>query len=642
MKLKLLTWNSININDGTSYNAYIPPPQMANQSNNPVLVNRANDYPFLSVAQRNASFITINVVIAPGANINTYRELLKQYFFSDLNKHTLVAQDENDGNRQYYRTGIPISLLQEGGNINSFLINIQTDYPYWQLVTASVDSWDITASGDSDAISNIGNINVPPVFTITPTTTKTSGLKYRRFVSIYNVMDKSFVEPLDITDGGLDVQALIDAGKMQANGDDFLVWKNGDFSDRWLYEMDSDSDPALCWNNYSLLPRHEGITLATFDSDDTTLSFTETRANKLFLQYLKTVNNPILQIEDEICTFPNGTINTIEYTISTILRGQKNTTAVSHVASSVVRHIEHDLYILYGDSDLGTPDINDDTKPIFDLLSSNLSWTYTNYFSTISNRSGMWKPEVLQTRTALSYTFTDSDPMAEADPSNVLGLAEIGTQSALQPLAETATLDWLFSHPSGNTNVAYDANIYNTGSWPAVVGLQYLKPNTTWITAQNEVAPSTTQVWEAVTSRNVSLGGTYETIRFVIDGTLNSTANEQAMAAFRNVVLSFDSDNIPVIALETEQAINFFDFKLTNSTTGEYIKVKCPCPLNSPLTIDCEQRKAYLADGGIVNVEFSNDRENWLDLRPGTNNLQYDDTGTVAVHVNITHRDRTL
>src|SRR6185295_7958736 len=120
MKLKLLTWNSININDGTSYNAYIPPPQMANQSNNPVLVNRANDYPFLSVAQRNSSFITINVVIAPNANINTYRELLKQYFFSDLNRHNLVAQDGNDSNRQWYRTGIPISMSQEADKINSF------------------------------------------------------------------------------------------------------------------------------------------------------------------------------------------------------------------------------------------------------------------------------------------------------------------------------------------------------------------------------------------------------------------------------------------------------------------------------------------------------------------------------------------
>lgn len=642
MRLKLLTWNSTNINDGSSYNAYIPPPQMANQSNNPVLVNRANDYPFLSVAQRNASFITINVIVAPSANVNDKRELLKQYFFSDLNRHVLVAQDDNDSSRQYYRTGIPITMLQDGSNINSFLISIQTEYPYWQLVTASTDSWDITASGDSDVISNIGNINVPPIFTITPTAQNTERLKYRRFVPIYNTMDKSFVEPLDITNGGLDVQALIDAGKMQSNGNDFLVWKDGSFSDRWLYEMDSDSDPALCWNNYSLLPRHEGITLSTFDSDDTILYFTETRANKLFLQYLKTVNNPILMIESELMTFSIANINVIEYTISSITRGQKNTTAVSHVVSSVVRHIEHDLYILYGDSDLGTPDIDDSYKPIFDLSSSNQIWSYTNFYDNTSNRSGMWKGEVLQTRTDLSYTFTDSDPTAEMNPSNVLGLAEIGAQSSFQPLSETVTMDWMINHPAGFTNVLYDANIYYTGSWPSVVGLQYLKPNTTWITAQNEAAPSTTLSWEAITTRNVSLGGTYETIRFAIDGTLNSVANEQAVVAFRNVSITFDSDNLPVISMDTEQSINFFDFKLTNSITGEYIKVKCPCPLNETLTIDCEQRKAYLSDGGFVNVQFSSDRLSWLDLRPGNNPLVFEDTGTAGVHINVTHRDRVL
>ena len=70
--------------------------------------------------------------------------------------------------------------------------------------------------------------------------------------------------------------------------------------------------------------------------------------------------------------------------------------------------------------------------------------------------------------------------------------------------------------------------------------------------------------------------------------------------------------------------------------------MKCPCPLNSALTIDCEQRKAYLADGGMVNVIFSSDRQNWLDLQPGNNSLVYDETGLVAVHVNVTHRDRIL
>jgi len=81
---------------------------------------------------------------------------------------------------------------------------------------------------------------------------------------------------------------------------------------------------------------------------------------------------------------------------------------------------------------------------------------------------------------------------------------------------------------------------------------------------------------------------------------------------------------------------------LTNATTGEYILVTTPCPLNQALTIDCDAKEAYLADGTRVNVRLSTDRDSWLDLQSGNNSLNYIDVGTVAVHVTITHRDRVL
>lgn len=645
MRLDVLSWNSNQLNKGTSsyFDAYIPPDQMVNLTNNPVIINRANDYPFLSAAQRQGNTLRIGVRIKPGVNVAQYRETLKGYFFSDLKKHNLVAQDLADSSRQYYRSGIPIRMVQEGANVfNSFYIDIATEYPYWQLVTTSVDSWDITASGDSDTITNIGNLPVAPIITLTPTTTKTKGLKYERYVTLYNNMDRSFVAPLEITGGGLDVQSLINAGKLQASGNDLRVWQDGAFVDRWTNGVDSDSDPALVWVNESLSPRAEGITSAIFDSDDTTMSFGQTQANLAFLRTLLARANKSILVESEIVGYSDSDIDFLTYTIENISREQKGTTAVSHVSGSIVRHLEHDLNILYGDSDLGAPDTNDDNKPIFSLASLNSAWTWSNYFDSRSARPGAWKGEVLSTKTGLSYTFTDSDPETSANPSTKLGLAEIGTQSNQNPLNETATLSWLFSHPCGNTNVQYSGEIYRVSSWPAVVGLQYLEPNTAWFTAQNEVQPSTTSTWESIAPRNVSLGGTYETIRFAMDGSLSSNAGEQAMVQFSGVIVSFDSDNLPFVSVGSEQSINFFDFKLTNNATGEYIKVSCPCPINTALTVDCEQKIAYLADGTRVNVIFSSLREAWLDLQPGNNPLVYTDDGTVAVHVNITHRDRVL
>lgn len=655
MQPQIMTWNSININndvtkDGTAYRAYIPPPQMANQSNNPVLVNRSNEYPFLSTAQRNPSFITINVII--DGDLNTYRETLKKYFFSDLNKHNLVIRDRHDSDRQYYRSGIPITMTQEGNNINSFLISIQTDFPYWELVTPSADSWDITATGDSDVITNIGNINVHPVFTITPTSTKAAGLKYRRYLPIYNVLDKSYNVPIDVVNNGLDSASLISGNKMISGGTDLRVWMDGNYADRWIDNVASSDSDGQVWVNYAMQPRKYGTFSTAFDSDDTTLYFGQTKSNLKFLQSIIGVKNRTLQIDSdsdngtEFITYSDSDIDTIQYTIANLSRGQKDSTAITHLANGTVRLIEHDTWLLYGDSD-ATPWSNDDSyKPLFDLngLSTNAIWNYSgaSFFDENNlGRTGNWKPGVLSTRTGLSYIFTGSENTF-INPANVLGMALIGSAD-FQVQNESGTLAWEFNHPAGVTKIEYDGEKYRSGSFPAIIGLQALQPNTVWLTIQNKAQPTNAYEWEYFDhTAGVDLGGIYETLRFVIDGLLSSVINEMALIYMQVYGIYFDTDNLAQIAMGNETSINFFDFTLKNNTTGEYIKVTTPCLVNSSLTIDCDKQEAYLADGTRVNVITSTDREEWLDLQPGTNNLQYDDVGTAGINVVISHRDRVL
>ena len=646
MKLSLISWNGHNLNDNNPFMSAIPPVQVANLSNSPVLVNRALDYPFLSTFVKTASTISFEIFIVSGQNINTQRELMKQYFFGDNNRHNLIAQDENDSNRQYYRTGYPVTLISQGNDKpNAFVITIATEYPYWQQVTATADSWDITASGDSDVISNVGNLPVKPIFTITPTTTKTAGLKYSRYVPVYNNLDMSYISPYELTDGGLDVQTLIDANKLQANGNDLRVWQDGSFADRWLYGVDSDSDPGKVWVNLALAPRTEGATNTTFDSDDTTLVFAQTRANLSFLRQLKQVSNKTLLIESEAVIFDPANIDFLNYQITGMTRGAKNTTAVSHSTPQTVRQIEHDISILYGDSDMTAQDVDANFKPIFDLSSTNLAWSYSQYYDNTANRPGAWMPEILATRTGMSYNYTDSMDTF-INPANVLGLTMKGTPD-FQVSNEAGTLDWLFYHPAGITNVAGNL-AYNTldsdNSFPATVGLQYLQPDASWFLAYSDsnFPAQASDSWVTSDSFDVSLGATYNTIRFVMDGQLHSVINAQAMVEFTVNPLSFDSDNVPTSSVGAENSVNFFDFTLTNATTGEFIKVQTPCPVNTALTIDCENKIAYLADGSRVNVILSTNREAWLDLQPGNNALNYVDAGTVAVNVVITHRDRNL
>lgn len=638
MKLNLKTWNSININDGSVYNAYIRRGQLASISKNPVIVNRAGDSPFLSTVVKNANAIVIQVVIVGGQDINTKRELLKQYFFGDDNRHNLVAEDQNDSNRQYYRTGIPVTMAEEGGAPNSFFITIATEHQYWQLVTTTTDNWSVTATGQTNAFTNAGNITVPPKFNITPTTTKSGGLSYRRWVSIYNNLDISYVAPLDITSGGLDTATLTTA-KMQADGDDFRVWIDGQEADRWLDSMDTAA--TKCWVNLYLSPRQEATTSVTISNVGavTTITFSATRANKKFLEAMKRAANKVVLIDSEAFTFTG--INLVTYQLTGCTRAQKGTSAATHTQPKTARWIEHDIWILYGDSSLTALDTDDTLKPIFDLSSTNGAWSWTNFFDTTNARPGAWKGEVLESRTGLSYVFTD-DQNAFANPSAVLGLA-MRNDADFQVANEQGTLDWIFSHPAGITDVVYSGDKYATGeSWPEIVGLQYLQPNAAWFTQQNEDIPSPTLAWQSFGPHSETLPDTYKTIRFVIDGKLSSVLNESAMCQFYTLTATFDSANLPTISVGAEASVNFFDFTLTNNTTGEFIKCKTPCAVNTVLTIDCENKEAYLDDSSRVVVTWSTEREAWLDLRPGNNTLQYDDVGTQAVTVSVVHRDRNL
>lgn len=652
MKLNLLTWNSISI-QSSSIKSYIPPGQMTNLSANAVTVNRADNFPSLSARVLNAHVFVIGVYIPTSQNINTNRELIKQYFnITDNQRHNLIATDENNSNKQYYLTGFPVRIVSAGDNKpNEFFVTLQVEYPYWQESgDATNDQWSVTADSDTQVITNAGNISVPPLFRIVPLTTWTKGLKYRRYIPLYSNVDKSYISPYELTNGGLDVQILINANKMQADGDDFRVWQNGAFADRWLYEMDSDSDPARCWINLELSQRTEALLLSNVDSNTGEIFFQQTPKSLNFLKKLKYVSNRTIYIDSEAMTFDDGSsIDIINYSMF-VNRDMKTTTASTHTAGTIVRHIEHDLWILYGDSDLTSQAVDSDMEPILDLSSTNTLWSYTNFYDRLANRPGAWFPETLATRTGLSYTFT-GDLGTFVDPSTKLGLTMKNTDD-FQVSNEAGVLDWLYHHPAGITNVKYSGD-YRTvskfssdsdNSWPANVGLQYLQNNGSWfnVYSDSNFPPEASDSWTAFDSFDLALGGTYETIRFVMDGQLNSIAGATAQWQGDTVVLTLDSDNVPTSSILSEDTINFLDFTIYNTTTGEYLKVKTPCKTNQILDIDCVNRKAYLDDGTRVNVILSSHRNNWLDLVAGNNTLKFVDAGTNTALIAVIHRDRII
>src|SRR3990170_1249600 len=638
MNLLLLTWNGVSINNGSPFYSDFPPGSKVNIHGNTVTVPRAGNYPYLSGIVADPQSLIIRVRIAAGQNIDTNRELLKQYFnFEDGQRHNLIAENGASGT-QWYVTGFVRDVRNEGTNKNSFMVLFQIEYPYWKLVTATDATWNVTASGQTQAITNAGNRKIGPKLTLTPTSAKTGGLSYRRWIPIYNNMDISYIAPLDITAGGLDT-ATLTTTKMQADGDDFRVWVDGVEVDRWLQDMDTAN--TKCWVNLNLGPRREGTTNTSIAGSGaiTTITLSKTKANLEFLHAMAAAVNKVVLIDSEAFTFTG--VNLVTYQLTGVTRTKKDTTIAAHTQPKTVRWIEHDIWILYGDSTLTAPDVDDDNKPIFSLSSTNGAWAGINFYDADSSRTGMWKGEVLASRTGLSYVYTAPNNTF-ADPSTSLGLALIGSAD-FQVQNETGTLDWIFSHPATITTVLFSGDKYMSGSWPAIVGLQYLQTNAVWFTADNQAEPTIDYAWQSFGPTTTSLATPYPSaIRFVIDGLLSSAISEMALVQFDTVTITFSSANLPTIAVGAEAAAYYFDATLTNNTSGEYIKCAVPCILNDVVTIDCENKEAYLSDGSRVNVTLSTDRAEWLDLNVGSNTLQYDETGTAAVTVHVIHRDRTL
>jgi hypothetical protein len=639
MQLDILTWNTININDGNPFNTTFPPGQLVNLSADGISVPRAAMFPFLSTKVAKTNSILLRVIIAPTKVIPTNRELLKAYFnIDDYTKHNLVAKDLLDSDRQWYLSGFPTNVREEKAGL--YWVTLMLDMPVWRLVTATAETWNIVATGAKKEMNVIGNVDAKPVFSITPTVAKTGGLSYARWIPVYNSVNTLFVAPLEITNGGLNTAALVGAGKMQADGDDLRVWLDGVETDRWISGINTASTKV--WINWSLSPGRSALTLGSIAGAGavSVITLTRSRNSLSFLQAISRAANKVLLIDNEAFTFTG--VDTIGYRLTGVTRARKGTSMAAHGAGSTVRWIEHDLWLLYGDSTLSAPEVDDAVKPMFDIASTNGALTYSSYYDADSPaRPLSWLGEVNSTKTALSYVFTG--PLNTfVDPATELGLALNNSADAVVKQQEVGQLDWILSHPAGFTNATYAGKKYMAQTtWPAAAGLQGLQSNTVWQTLENESAPTLSLAWQAF-SRSVAFGTTYPSIRFSLDGSLSASASDAAMLQFDTVVLTVDATRLPVISVGSEQAMNFFDFILTNNDTGEYLHVAAPCPVNTALVIDCENKLSYLSSGERINVEKSTYREAWLNLAPGTPELQWDDTGTNAVTVVVTHRDRTM
>lgn len=638
--MNLKTWNGFAINDAINYEAIIPEDAPLLAQTKAQTLERSEAWPLYGGKKLNGINLPILIAIR-GGNLET---LKAQFDTEQQEMYQLVA---NDGSEDWYLEGTPVTVTAEGPRAINVVLFIPD--PVWRSSAQYTEGWAVTASGQTKTIANNGKSDVYPIFEITPLLQKTGGSGYKRWIPVYNQLAEALVRyPVNLTDNGtgtgvLDTAALVTAGKMLANGGDLCVKVDGKFYDRYLSGINTSSTKV--WINLDLQPGIS-MTLNTSLADTgevTEISVVKTTANINAMEKLP--QSGIVLIDSEAFSYTE--VHSKKCLLSGVTRAEKGTTAAAHSVGAVIRWIEHDIWMLYGDSTAWQPTVDNAKMPIFELgTSTNLTWVYANFEDADSKRSGEWESGVVRSKWGSSIIYTGVRGAVE-DPSTEMGMSIITYYNGLKYKTEEAILKWRLNHPAGITKISSSGEIRRlSADWP-IAKLDKLHPTRDgeWINLWALSTPTAVSTWQTWTQQNITVSPTAKSVRFRFDGSVGGgTAINQADFSVKDVTITLDSTGIPVVKLNSEQGKYLLDARITNQTTGEYIDLTWVMKIGQTLIVNCEARTIIYAN--IVNAlsarTLSSVRRDWLNLKPGDNIFKFEDLNTTGVTLNVKYRKRAL
>lgn len=648
MRLQVESYDGHDLHD-SSYNAVIP------NANNGFInlasvdlseVLRGTTFPSYAGKVMRGKYFSI--YIECNGTLSSQYDTLKQWFNPvEQSLKKLLFTDLADSNKQWYIMCTCVGHPRSEGKLMVF--SMYAPEPNLLVETQNTDTWAITASGQTNDITVVGNAKTHPIFEITPTEAKAGGYSQKRYLPLYNITATPFVDyPWDITDGGLDTATLVTATKMQADGDDIRVMYDGVEIPYWL--ADINTDHTKIWINITLKPKAElALVNAIADTGTVaTIAFTNTNLSGKFFDAIAPTNGRVL-IGSEIFTY--AVRDTKARSLTGCIRAMKGTSMAAHSAGDIVRFIEHDIWLMYGNADAIAPEQNELKKPVIDLsTSTNTSWVYAAFADDAQLRTGSWKPSLLSSTGKQSHSYSATFGTGEADPATVMGMLGETYQASGVWKSETFSHEWKLYHPMGITHVSSNGSKerYMTTSWPAKAALQKgasgRHGSMVWNDQWNQTTPTALSTLETWTKNSEALGATYNYIRFFFYGSIaGGKALSLAVFEVADCTLTLDSSNKPAGALSAEQANYYMDATIANTTTGESIRVTYLMFVNDKITIDGEAKTALCSDGTNIGaaVQFSSVRSQWLDIVPGVNAFSYTDVGCGDVTVVTKWRDRS-
>ena len=614
--MDLVSWDGNNINDGTNYLAIPNADFYGLPDINANLGRRLGAWPLVGSVERLGHEIHFDIYIrnTPTA---TYQKQLMQWFDpEDESPKQLIGSDSGGGNNRYIEAiCTALDEVPFSAGLHYVVTLVLNGDVRWREVTASTQSWAVTATADTEAVTNSGEDDAYPIFEIQPTTNKSVGYGQKRWVIIRWKVDKAATKyPMDICNNAFDSAAEIAGGDMQADGDDLRVEVDGIEVDRWLDDINTNNTSV--WVNLDWQPKQEATLNGAISDSDTTITINEDISGFPV--------QGILHTQSETITYTGRNVTDKQFTGCT--RGAKGTSAAAHADAAAIYWVQHEIWLLYDNSTVSAPTVDADNKPAFELASStNTFWDYTSFGENDRLRAAQWE----RIPTDGSPIFYGGNQGAAATPWVELGLfCNSYRDKALVKI----------SNPCGITNANFEtAEAYTTDmdSWNC-----YMRTDDGTVLF-TFAQPTVEESWQAVANKDQAVSPSAQWVGIWLDTLFTNTVQK---VEWSNVEITLDSSYTPASIIGGEQANYQLEATITNETTGESIQVAFIMELNQELQVNTDSKLVvYLKDNSNQYQALTVDggpRQDWLALQPGSNTLRLDDVGTGNLTIGLEWEER--
>jgi hypothetical protein len=502
-------------------------------------------------------------------------------------------------------------------------VQAQDGHDYGLVATLDVDSdirwrsrdgdaafWRVYADTGTIKVENLGDDDAYPIFNLTTRTAKT-GVAYSRYIFlIWKAPASATNYPVRITLPDL-------TGKAQADGDDIRVMVDGAAMDRWL---DGTIAAYNVWVNLNFSACPSAITLASqmLIGDSVTLI-----TCACSLSSWPASGTVLIESEAFVYTGKSGV------TLTGVTRAAKGTAAATHAAATPIYLVQRDIVITYGDGALTAPTVDANYKPAFELdHSTNTSWVYEAFGDDAGLRTGAWTFEVIA-GVATAYTANQGTLATPWTEAGTLATAKYYGYGA-----------WKLYNPCGVTNINVTNGEYygQTHLGSCYLSIKSSINGSTWSLLYLLLATCDAS-WRAW-SQNVALstGSKYVLVKSGIDSYTAGYGSEQLWAEFADATVTLNSSYTPAITVGSEAGSGaVFTPTITNLTTGESITLTAAIGVDVTMTVNTTDKTLTLSDGSsrLDALALDEVRREWLRLMPGINVLNFSDTGTVKLEIEI-------